>query len=292
MKKVEKINEIKLPEELEKIIADTSISWERSKEDIWKDMERKITNNQPAIGKKRILPSYVLYMAAGIALLACLSTFAAIYTKTIYVPSGTHMAITLPDDSRVNLNSGSELSYKPLSWFVTRRVTMEGEAFFNVKKGRKFDVISQGGKTSVLGTSFNIYSRANDYNVVCITGTVRVSSASGMESVVLTPGEMTSINSQMGLNPVSSADTMQIKSWQKNMISYNSVPLEKVFKELERQYDITVEFPSGLAKTWSGAINIDSMSAEDALINVCRPFDLEVTRKSDKKYVIRSYQVE
>ncbi len=113
-------------------------------------------------------------MAAAVALLVGISVLMQVYTKTITIPAGQHSHILLRIMSHVRLNAQTTLSYKPLLWKFSRKVSLEGEAYFEVQKGKKFEVISTNGKTVVLGTSFNIYSRNNNYQVTCVTGKVRV----------------------------------------------------------------------------------------------------------------------
>ena len=126
------------------------------------------------------------YAAASIAAIAIiLPSIAFFYTKSEVAERGSHLAVALPDGSKVDLNAESEISYKPLWWFISRDVKLKGEAYFEVEKGSKFDVHSTQYTVSVLGTSFNVFSRAGKFNVTCLTGKVNVSDKS--ESVILIP---------------------------------------------------------------------------------------------------------
>ena len=87
------------------------------------------------------------------------------YTVTEIAKRGSHLAVTLPDGSKVNLNADSRLTYKPYQWIISRNVELEGEAFFEVKQGKRFSVKSNQNKVNVLGTSFNIFSRPGNYRV-------------------------------------------------------------------------------------------------------------------------------
>ena len=80
----------------------------------------------------------------------------------------------LPDSSFVALNMGSELYYTKKGWQTERRVELKGEAFFKVKKGSIFEVETDQGIISVLGTEFNVKSWNNYFEVTCYSGLVRV----------------------------------------------------------------------------------------------------------------------
>ena len=97
--------------------------------------------------------------------------------------------VILPDGSIAQLNGSSTLKYHPYWWNISRNISLEGEAFFEVAKGSKFSVESKNGTTSVLGTSFNIYARSNQYEVVCVTGKVWVENATGEVSTIITPNQ-------------------------------------------------------------------------------------------------------
>ncbi len=82
------------------------------------------------------------------------------FTTTLDTRTQTLIAqqeiISLPDASEVNLNAMSTLSFNKSNWDDNRAINLEGEAFFKVAKGKKFDVITEAGTVSVLGTQFNV----------------------------------------------------------------------------------------------------------------------------------------
>ncbi|MCJ7821167.1 MAG: FecR family protein [Bacteroidales bacterium] len=154
----------------ESMIGNSQIKWEKSSEEVWMELEKRMAT-KPAARTIRLNVTWPrIAIAAGIALLMGVSALFNFYTKTVNVPAGQHSEIYLPDNSKVSLNAQSTISYKPLMWRFARTVEFEGEACFDVVKGNQFEVISARGKTVVLGTTFNIYSRNNDYQVTCITG--------------------------------------------------------------------------------------------------------------------------
>ena len=77
-----------------------------------------------------------------------------------YVPAGQRVKLTLQDGTEVWLNSQTKLTYPALFSGKERRVTVDGEAFFDVAKNpeKPFIVSSQGVEMKVLGTKFNVHS--------------------------------------------------------------------------------------------------------------------------------------
>ncbi len=274
-----------LPDETEKLIANTKISWSRSKEEVWMEMEKKMDTIPAARTISIIRPWLRVAAAAVITLLIGTSVFIGFYSKTIYVPAGKHSEVYLPDKSLVSLNAQSKISYKPFLWRFSRAVKFEGEAYFEVTKGKQFEVISGKGKTIVIGTSFNIYSRENEYKVTCITGKVKVIELIDNHEVILIHDQQATLDAQGALAIQSDIDTGQTLSWLNNKLSFTSEPLEKVFEEIGRQYGIMIEIPKNLDKTYTGTFMKDS-TIENVLNLVCRPFDLNFSRKSDNEYII------
>lgn len=83
---------------------------------------------------------------------------------SIYAPIGSKSYITLPDGSRVWLNSGSHITYDTDFGKEERRLTIEGEGFFSVTKDKQhpFIVTSEGTSIRVLGTKFDMKAYKGD----------------------------------------------------------------------------------------------------------------------------------
>jgi transmembrane sensor len=263
----------------------TYIDWGKSKEQIWMEMERKMESSTPTTVRVMFSPWMRIAIAAVFILLVGFSVFMQLYKKTITVPSGQHNNIYLPDHSSVEMNAQSTISYKPLLYKFSRNVKFEGEAFFEVQKGRKFEVISNHGKTDVLGTSFNVYSRNNNYEVTCVTGNVKVMETRNSKTVILQPGQKAIVNLEGMLVVQSDLNVNQALSWLDNKLNFTSVPLKKVFEEIGRQYGVRINIPENLDSIYTGTFYIDA-PVEQTLDLVCKPFHLTYTLKSKDEYII------
>jgi ferric-dicitrate binding protein FerR (iron transport regulator) len=271
-------------EETEALIGRRQIKWDKSKEQIWMELEKRMETEPVARTISLNRPLLRVAIAASIVVLMGISAFIGFYAKTVNVPAGQHSEIYLPDNSRASLNAQSTISYKPFLWRLSRTVKFEGEAFFDVTKGKEFEVVSEQGKTVVLGTTFNIYSRNSDYQVTCISGKVKVIEPGSSQSVTLGPGQQ-ALSTDGSLAIDSGVDTDRIVSWLNNKLSFTSVPLRKVFEEIGRQYGVIISIPEDLENTYTGTFVKDS-SVENVLNLVCRPFNLNFTPKSDNEYSI------
>src|SRR5690606_36020397 len=81
---------------------------------------------------------------------------------TLTTPRGGQYQTTLADGTKVWLNAGSSLTYPMHFAGNERRVTLEGEAYFDVSHDaeRPFIVHVNDTEIRVLGTQFNV----NSYN--------------------------------------------------------------------------------------------------------------------------------
>jgi len=156
-------------------------------------------------------------------------------TQTEMAANGKEQVFQLPDASEVTLNSGSQIEYKKWNWSSKRSLQLDGEAFFKVTKGNTFDVCTNLGKVTVIGTQFNVKARGKRFEVQCFEGKVRVESSN--KTVFLTPGMSIAFEDGTVIESLHFGDS---PSWMQNQISFNEEKLDNVIAELERQYAIAI----------------------------------------------------
>lgn len=198
-------------------------------------------------------------------------------TVQVLAQRGETVEHALPDGSLVLLNAGSSLTYDATQWPENRRLTLSGEAFFEVEKGSRFVVETARGKVEVLGTSFNVNTHDGQFRVECYSGRVGVSSGRGEE--ILEPGQ--SVALMDGSLKKNSFDAQSGASWRQGRFEYEDEPLALVFAELERQFDIAIESPDSIRqRRYTGFFERNSL--DSALYLVCWPMQLESTVMGQK----------
>lgn len=265
-------------EELMNLIPRLRVPEVKSKEQAWKDIEADIAKKQVVL--KRSLNIWGNAIAASVALLVGFSMwfYAASDTK-IWCGPAQMATVYLPDSSEVTLNAASSLVYNKMSWKKLRVVKLEGEAFFRVKKGSRFDVVTFAGKVSVLGTSFNVFARDNFLKVYCETGKVAVIST---DTVVLKPGMKAKLTTGAKAQIIVENHITE-GSWQKGDFWFSNSPLPEVIVEIERQFDVDVEYEGLGNRYYSGYFNKSSLS--EALKAVFYPMRLKY-RIENKRIII------
>lgn len=179
-----------------------------------------------------------------------------------------HRTVELPDASQVVLNANSEIRYSDADWDESREIQLQGEAFFDVAKGARFEVITPQGTVTVLGTEFNVKQRGAYFEVACFEGKVRV--VANEQTKELLAGENFRIldgKVTTGLHRSGKPE------WTDNRSYFQRIPLQEVFAELQRQYDITVTHEGvDTSELFTGGFmhrNLDS-----ALIAISEPLGL------------------
>lgn len=192
---------------------------------------------------QKVVPLYKKWMfrAAAIFVIALGITF----TMKFFVPQtqtadfGVKTTFALPDNSKVVLNSGSEIKYKKWNWDNNRHLELKGEAYFRVAKGRRFVVQTSLGKVSVLGTQFNVKARKNRFDVVCYEGRVKVNY--GNTQILLTHGQSVSFENGKQFSAVVNLSKPE---WMDNKIAFYRENIKSLLDEVQRQYNITIELNS------------------------------------------------
>lgn len=163
------------------------------------------------------------------------------------IPRGGQFFIQLSDETKVWLNSESQLKY-PVHFIEgqPREVTLVyGEAYFEVSpstqhQGASFKVMSQQQAIEVLGTQFNLkaYRDETDMYTTLVEGKVRVSYDA--TTTLLKPSEQSHLDMLHNQITVKEVDVYNETSWKEGVFSFDDKSLEEITKVLSRWYDMEV----------------------------------------------------
>jgi transmembrane sensor len=233
--------------------------------------------------------SSFIKIAAAVLILLGLGT-AALFTfnsdsfsKTIIASTGDNdknQKVLLSDGSTVTLNHNTELTWKSNFGKQNRKVSLSGEAFFEIAANASKPFIINAGKASikVVGTSFNVITENADsaVEVFVATGKVILSDNKGNRDMILEPGyvgTMDLYNTGKALN-----QNPNYMSWKEGKLDYDGQPLEIVFRDLKRVYnmEIKADDPSILTNPWTAPII--SQSSDTIIRIICASFNLSYTK--------------
>lgn len=181
--------------------------------------------------------------------------------------------VDLPDASFVTMNACSQLKIYKEDWDEERVIKLDGGAFFNVEKGNAFKVETDNGIVEVLGTSFNVYARGDQFKVYCATGKLRVNTEGQQETILLLGQSVILRNNQYKFWE-KTPDNIAQDNWMKGEYVYNANALSDVIAEIQRQFDVKIEIDQQLLeKYYTGSFY--SGNLENALMKVFWPLKLD-----------------
>lgn len=166
---------------------------------------------------------------------------------------GQKLQLTLPDGTRVWINSVSELEFPAEFDAEERLVKLSGEAFFEVEKDprRPFKVLAGGTVTTALGTSFNINTKApSGVNVSLHTGRVKVEAPLIVEGVFLDPGRELQYDAHQERVTVNGFNPTTVMGWKEGRLVFAEASLPEAVRLLEDWYGIKIQLNNADEIDW------------------------------------------
>ncbi len=159
--------------------------------------------------------------------------------KTQY---GQMANVTLPDGSKVWLNSNTKLTYTNNFNKDKREIHMDGEAYFEVEHnvGKPFIVYAPNHKqVKVLGTKFNVeaYSNTNEFEASLMEGSVQVC-AEGISLLIAPRQKAVWRDGRLKIEEITDFDTYR---WREGLICFKNTPLTHILKEFEKYYNVKID---------------------------------------------------
>ncbi len=162
--------------------------------------------------------------------------------NSIEVPAGEKASLTLSDGTRVWLNAGSRFSYPASFTSANRRVSLEGEGFFEVAHNPRspFRVHTPSMEIKVLGTKFNLKAYRNEISRLTLAeGAVEVTAPQG-EKLILKPNDEARYSDGNGLTLIEETDPALASGWMQGELVFSRECLTDIARELERKFDVAI----------------------------------------------------
>lgn len=207
---------------------------------------------------------------------------------SLHVPAGQRLKFTLQDGTSVWLNSRSTLYYPSSFAKDKRRVSVEGEALFDVAHDaeRPFIVSSEGVDMKVLGTTFNVfnYPEAEILRTSLLEGSLMVYYENDeSKNIILKPSEQITIeDGQMRVECIPDSSYFL---WTEGIYSFYNEPLANILKKLELYFDIEiiVKDPTIYAWEYTGKFRQrDGIDEILRVINKIHKFKIEKDEENNR----------
>ncbi|HVU56518.1 MAG TPA: FecR domain-containing protein [Puia sp.] len=257
-------------------------------EEVFEEMMQKVkAREMPIVGKAphaggsvRLLRRYSIAVAVLLVFIAGASYFFyfrngdTAMAEVIVSEKGQRKSFQLPDGSSVVLNGGSRLIIPAGYNQADRRLTLEGEGYFNVARdsSRPFTVHTRYMDVKALGTVFNVSAYPDEGAAVAslLKGKILVSVQKDAikSSYVLHPMEKIVIekavskqtqgagNDLMGYHALK-LDSLHVNAlteqlpetaWTENKLFFDAATLSDAAGKIEKWYDVTVQIDNDAIK--------------------------------------------
>lgn len=246
--------------------------------------EAKTIEFRPEVRKRRL--PVTVWAAAMIAIL--IMAFGWFFLLSDKTPESLNVATTnnttehvLPDGTKVFLNYNSKLTYPENFDGDLRTVSLQGEAFFDVKRDTEhpFVIQANGTEIRVLGTSFNVkaYHEA-PVRVDVATGKVRVSK--DQHRVELVKGQ----SAEVLKDSIRSLQAnMNLMGYRTQVYEFNAADLEDVISSIRDGYHVDVRLSNDNIAQCRLTIRFEKEPVDATLSVIAETLDLSL-RKEGKVY--------
>jgi ferric-dicitrate binding protein FerR (iron transport regulator) len=169
---------------------------------------------------------------------------AHVHYHTLSTPRGGQFRLTLPDGTKVWLNSASSLRYPTAFNGKDRSVELSGQGYFEVAQdaAQPFTVKVNTMEVQVLGTGFDIMAYRDEatVNTTLVEGSVQVKE--GRSTRLLKPGQQAILNQDSHTLTVQEADIQKIIAWKNGLFVFNNMTLAAILREVARWYDVEIVY--------------------------------------------------
>ncbi len=211
----------------------------------------------------------------------------------IKVENGQRKTITLPDNSTVTLDAGSELKYSS-NFLNDRLVELSGEGFFKVTHNpeKPFRVQANHGLVKVLGTEFNVRAWDIDSKVSVVVQSGKVSfkrkDESDGKTVYLTKGKYSSLALEGEPQDPEGIDVSQYLKWMQNDMNFENASVAQIFDQLHRWYGFEFKYDDETMLEERLSVHVKQSNVDDVLNLIAILTDSQIERV-DTSVNIQSY---
>jgi len=232
----------------------------------------------------------------------------------LIVPMGSRAHFTLSDGTAVTLNAGSKLKYDNRFGMEDRVVQLEGEGYFKVAKdaNKSFIVKTSHLNVRALGTEFNVkaYAVDNIIETTLVEGSIKIEPTTGKSTTEIqvlkanqkltfykedsrlvdkTAGPNDEIEDN--IRPLQKQKTLEIPrlltenvnvepviSWKENRWIFEKQSLLQISVDLERRFDVQIQFESELLKSFrfTGTILAEPIEQVLEVLSISAPINFEL----------------
>ena len=237
----------------------------------------------------------VLRAAAGLAILIMLTVVSKWLLNDepieplVFKSKAKTEQTTLPDGSKVFMNKHSEIAYS-INDKGERKVSLKGEAFFEVKHDEKKPFVIQVNEVMIkdIGTAFNVKAvpENNTVEVVVESGEVQFYTPANA-GLSLVKGEKAIYEKNTGrFTKVLPTPTENTVSYKSKQFEFKATLLKEVVDQLNAVYPIKIVLQDKSLESMRLSVSFNNEAPEDIIEIIADTFYLE-TEKTDSTVILK-----
>lgn len=195
--------------------------------------------------------------------------------NTLIVPRGYLQSLVLSDGTKVWINADSKISFPVRFSKDERKVSVQGEVYFEVSQHAQWPFIvsvhkpghdlttAPDAEVQVLGTSFNVKAYNNTIYTTLATGMVLFRPSAG-KPIQLSPDQQVIFKTEAGTSTLQNVSSEDYTTWRNDELVMNKMPLAELAAILERRYDVQLSFSDEALKNieYSAALHLTPQVAD------------------------------
>lgn len=196
--------------------------------------------------RKRIYMQMRRYRMAAVIFLVLTAASLSVFfsNRQVYNAQQQPRFVVLEDGSRVWLNTATKLVYTDLPFMKQRRLTLTGEAYFDVASDPDKPFIIRSGNmvTQVLGTAFNIKAYPDEPFAITVTkGKIKLEDRKTKKVTFLTPNRQVKY-ADYQLPVVTAVKADVAYAWTRGQLEFYDQSFAEIARTINRRYNIEIIF--------------------------------------------------
>jgi len=270
--------------------------------DLYRSFKKQIAKPSPKVMTVRRMmrnlqrvAAILLLPVAGFSIWQMLATKAPDRTAAVeldveysyYTPRGVMGLVTLPDSTKVWLNSGTTIHLSKEFSANNRTVTLSGEAYFDVAKDTQHPFIvelPEGSRIHVYGTQFNVlcYPAENIIQTTLVEGSLGIESKMLKQKLQLKPNESLVMEVDKGKYVQQEKVDVELHtSWKDGRLIFRNTPAPEVFAKLSRWFNFDFEIQDASINNFHFTATFDRENVAQVmeLLHFSSPIEYTITKE-------------
>ncbi len=187
----------------------------------------------------------IIIVLIGVVAITQLSTPSIDHLPVLAEAQQVPVVYEAPDGSSITLRPYSTL-FDGTSAPTPATYALDGEAYFDVAHdpSRTVSIAAGLGRVEVLGTSFNVSTWGQQTSLYLAEGSVRFSTATGTNAVMVTPGFEVFAQLDGTISTPTASEGLAATDWLQEEISFEATSVQHVIAELAHHFNVAIDVPA------------------------------------------------